>query len=78
MALMPKGFMPNGFAGVHHQIEDRVLHLDRMMQLQSELADEIHPKRMRARNADIDELSREPGEILVRQIGVRELLQKLA
>ena len=34
-------------AGVHDQIEDRVLHLDRVMQLPAELADEVDAKRMR-------------------------------
>ena len=44
--------MPNSRAGLHEQVEDRVLHLDRVVQLAAELADEIDPERMRGRRAD--------------------------
>ena len=42
-----------------------------MMQLETELSHEIDPERMRLRNADIDELARQPREICIRKIGVR-------
>src|SRR5690606_30493066 len=54
-------------AGVHYEVEDGVLHLDRVMQLPAELADEIDPQRSGLRAADIDESAAEPGEAVVGQ-----------
>ena len=75
---MPNGLMPNSRARLHHQVEDRVLHLDRMMQLPAELADEIDAQRMRLGVADIDLLAGQPRESRVGEVGVGELLQHVA
>ncbi len=54
--------MPNSRARLHQQVEDGVLHLDRMMQLPSELADEIDAQRVRRRRADVISLPESQGK----------------
>ena len=49
-----------------------------MMQLPAELADEIDAQRMAVGMADVDLLAGEPGEGLVGEVGVGELLQDCA
>ena len=56
----------------------RVLHLDRMMQLAAELADEVDAQRMQAAGPTEIGLPDEPGEGGVGEVGVGELLQHLA
>ena len=49
-----------------------------MVELPAELADEVHAQRMRRAVTHADLLARQPGECLVREISVGELLQHLA
>ena len=79
MARMPNGLMPNSAPGLHQEVEDGVLHLDRMVQLPAELADEVDAQRMRGRPAPTEiVLPDSQGKACVGEVGVGELLENLA
>ena len=63
---------------LHQPVEEVVLHLDGVMQLPPELADEVEAKRTGVGGADVDGAPGEPWEVRIAEGGVGEALKQSA